>query len=150
MAAWHNDQNELQRSIDRRVEIARARPRSIHLPPDYRWGRCLLVVAKATRISGKCAYRVEKNGDLSIQGPRQIYGGIDFPRAQIMAEEQSNDYWANVFKDDHGTWTGYGNQDIRAVHAEGPMFGPLRRRGSCWEGRVVRICLWKADRGRFG
>jgi hypothetical protein len=146
MAAWHQEQEELQRSIERRVEIARARPWSIRLPPDYHWGHCLLVVEGKTRISGRCAYSIEKNGDFSIQGPRQIYDDIDFPKATYGYEERSNDYWAEVFKDVDVdvNWTGYGNAEIVETHGAGPMFGPLRRHGSCLVGKTPRICLWKA------
>lgn len=142
MAEWNREVEERWRKIDQQTDAARARPRSIRLPPDYRWGRCLLVVEGETRISGSCAYSIEKNGGFSIEGPRQIYGGIDYPKALAMAEEQSNDYWASVFKDVDGSWTGYGNDGILGVHG-GPLFGPLRRQGACFIGRSARICLWK-------
>src|ERR1700757_2620000 len=77
------------------------------LPKDYRWGRCLLVVDGKTLISGKCSYHISKGGDFQINGPRQVYEGIDYPAAQITAGEMSRDYWARVFKED-GAWTGYG------------------------------------------
>ena len=72
---------EAEREFERRIDIARARPRSIRLPSDFNWGHCLLVVAGETRISGLCAYRMEKDGGFSIEGPRQIYEGIDYPEA---------------------------------------------------------------------
>jgi hypothetical protein len=139
---------EAEREYDRRIDILRARPRSIRLPPGYRWGRCLLVVESETRISGPCAYRMEKDGGFSIEGPRQIYEGIDYPKTSYFAEVMSNDYWAGVYKED-GVWTGHGNGSIDATHASGPEFGPLRRRGACFVGPHARICLWKrsADPG---
>ncbi len=115
------------------------------LPPGYKIGRCLLVVEGKTRISGKCAYRVNKGGDFVIEGPRQIYDGFDYPSAHgSIALMISTDYWANVFREEDGTWDGYGNPDIRYVKAEGPNFGPLRRDGACLLNQRVRVCLWKS------
>jgi len=114
------------------------------LPAGHHWGRCLLVVRGQTRISGPCAYRIGRGGDFHIDGPRQIYDGIDYPTAEIMAQRRSTDYWAEVFREDDGIWTGYGNEDIRAVHAERPDdFGQLHRVGACLVGADVRVCLWR-------
>ena len=120
-----------------------ATPPDRRIPADYKWGRCLLVVQGQTRIKGKCTYRIEKGGDFQVNGPRQVYEGIDFPRGLIMAGHRSEDYWANVFKDEDGVWTGYGNETIGAVHAGGPNYRPLRRQGACWIGKIARICLWR-------
>jgi hypothetical protein len=143
MAEWQRQQDELQRRIERRVEIARARPRSVRLPREFKWGRCLLVVQGQTRISGRCAYSIDRNGDFGIEGPRQIYGGIDYPDPEYGYQERSNDFWASIFRTD-GIWTGYGNQDKMETKGSGPEFGPLRRRGSCWVSKTARICLWKS------
>ena len=120
-----------------------AAPGKRRIPPDYKWGRCLFVVEGQVRIKGACTYRIEKGGDFQINGPRQVYEGIDFPRGLIMAGHRSADYWAEVYKDFEGVWTGYGNESIGAVHGTGPRYGPLRRRGACWVSNIARICLWK-------
>ncbi|MEO5772771.1 MAG: hypothetical protein ABIQ32_01455 [Sphingomicrobium sp.] len=113
------------------------------LPPSFKIGRCLLVVEGQTRISGKCAYRIDKGGGFLIEGPRQIYDGIDYPDARgSIALMASTDYWATVFRED-GHWDGYGNDDVRGVKGEGPNFGPLRQKGACFSNERVRVCLWK-------
>jgi hypothetical protein len=111
------------------------------LPANYQWGRCLLVVDGQTRISGKCAYHISKGGDFHIDGPHQIYDGIDYPTTHMTAEERSADYWADVFKDGP-EWTGYANSDIRAVHGD-PSFGVLHREGACYVNSKARVCLWQ-------
>lgn len=117
---------------------------SARLPAGYKIGRCLLVVERKTRISGKCAYRIDKGGGFVINGPKQVYDGIDYPNARgSIALMVSTDYWATVFRDDDGTWNGYGNQDISGVKGEGPDFGPFRRDGACFLNEKVRVCLWK-------
>ena len=116
-----------------------ARPRH-RLPPDYHWGRCLLVVDGKTRISGLCSYRFEKDGDFQINGPRQVYGGIDFPANAPGFLQMSRDYWANIFRE-RGHWIGYGNSDVRATHGDYP-WEELHRRGACYVNRHVRACLW--------
>jgi hypothetical protein len=142
MAVYHQELKEEALELERRLDIARARPHSIRLPKDLKWGRCLLVVEGKTQISGRCAYSQEKNGALNVEGPRQIYEGIDYPKTTMYAEVQSNDYWADVVKED-GVWTGYGNNSREGTHAAGPWFGPLRRRGNCFIGKHARICVWK-------
>ena len=117
--------------------IVRAR-----LPPGFRIGRCLLVVDGRTRISGKCAYRIHKGGEFHIDGPRQVYDGIDYPKAITMSHMLSTDYWADVFKDDAGNWTGYGNSNVRSVHGD-VDWGRLERRGACYRNSRVRVCLWQ-------
>jgi hypothetical protein len=128
-----------------------AAARDHRLPQGYKWGRCLLIVGKQTRINGRCAYSIEKNGDFDIQGPRQIYGGIDFPEAEIMAAQYSRDYWALVFRDrslPHGGRSGYGNGEISSVHGE-HSWENLQKNGACYTGKEnftgkhVRLCLWK-------
>jgi hypothetical protein len=141
-AEWQRQQDEDEGEIGRRIARARVRPRSIRLPPDYRWGRCLLVVQGKTRISGACAYSLKKEGEFRIEGPRQIYGGIDFPKPTHGYEEASNDYWAELVREEP-SWTGFGNTNIGDTHVSGPWFGPLRRQGACWVSKIARICLWK-------
>jgi|ERR1044072_3222737 hypothetical protein len=110
------------------------------LPAGTHWGRCLLVVEGKTRINGRCSYSISKGGDFHIDGPRQVFNGIDYPRTDLMPLQYSTDYWADVFRDG-AAWDGFGNSDIRATHGDSP-WGPLRREGACYIGRTVRICLW--------
>jgi len=42
-------------------------------------GRCPLIVNGKTRISGKCAYKIEQNGEFYIEGPRQIHWVLIIP-----------------------------------------------------------------------
>jgi hypothetical protein len=115
---------------------------SKRLPHGYQIGRCLLVVDGQKRISGKCAYTIEHGGDFHIDGPRQIFDGVDYPKAEIMAAMLSTDYWANVFKDEHGGWAGYGNDNLSSVHGEG-HWGALERHGACYRNYRVTVCLWE-------
>ena len=112
------------------------------LPAGYHWGRCLLVVHGQTRISGPCGYQINKGGSLQINGPRQIYEGIDYPVAEYGYQRQSRDYWADVWQEADGTWMGYGNSDIEGTHGDQPWEG-LRREGACYMNHEARICLWK-------
>ncbi|CDX49658.1 exported hypothetical protein [Mesorhizobium plurifarium] len=112
------------------------------LPSGYKWGRCLLVVHGETRISGKCSYQIEKGGDFNIQGPKQVFAGIDYPDTHSGAGEMSKDYWAVVYKDGD-SWAGYANGDIRDTHGEGGDWGELRREGACYVGKDVKVCLWR-------
>jgi len=111
------------------------------LPAGTHWGRCLLVVEGQTRINGRCSYSIAKGGDFHIDGPRQVFNGIDYPYSEIMSGQISTDYWANVFRDGD-RWDGYGNDDIGAVHGDQPWWGPLRREGACYLGKMAKICLW--------
>ena len=134
------------------------------LPKGSKIGRCLLVVDGQTRISGPCAYYIEKGGNFHIDGPRQVYGGIDYPTPEIGAMEMSTDYWANVFKGGvledgeyklgKGSWTGYGNADVRYTKGDGSAWGELVRDGACYSNitkppasdeyqQLVKVCLWK-------
>ena len=92
------------------------------------------------RIAGKCFYKISKGGGFHIDGPRQVYDGIDYPKAHGMADQMSKDYWADVFPEDDG-WSGYGNSDIAAVHGDRPW--TLRRQGACFVGDRAKICLWR-------
>ena len=124
------------------------------LPKGYRIGRCLLVVDGQTRISGACAYYIETGGDFHIDGTRQVYGGIDYPTPEIGTMEMSTDYWANVFKDENGKWTGYANNDVRYTKGDGSAWYELVRNGACYSNetkrqpsdtyqQLVKVCLWK-------
>ena len=110
------------------------------LTSDYKWGRCLLVVEGQTRISGRCSYQIEKGGDFNIQGPKQVFAGIDYPDPHSGAGEMSRDYWAVVYKDGD-SWAGYSNADIAATHGD-ERWEDLRREGACYVGKDVKICLW--------
>src|SRR3954453_21950729 len=99
------------------------------LPTGHHGGRCRLVEKGRRRISGPCIYEIYSRGEFHIDGPRQVFDGIDYPRAEITAQERSTDYWANVFRDEELGWTGYGNVDVRAVHGD-LQFGRLRRQGA--------------------
>lgn len=112
------------------------------LPPHYHWGRCVLVVGGQTRISGTCAYRISKGGGFHIDGPHQVYDGIDYPVAEYGYQMESKDYWADVSREDDGTWSGYGNSDIRGTHGDQPWEN-LRREGACYVNSEVRVCLWQ-------
>src|SRR3569833_3123560 len=101
------------------------------IPAGHHWGRCHLVVHGQRLISGPCIYEMYPDGGFHIDGPRQIFNGIDYPRSDIMAGQRSTDYWANVSRDE-GRWVVDGNDDIAAVHAAGPAIGPLRREGACF------------------
>lgn len=124
------------------------------LPKGYKIGRCLLEVNGQQRISGPCTYHIERGGAFHIDGPRQVFSGIDFPKAEVPSEEISTDYWANVFKDLDGNWTGHGNENIRYTRGDGSAWGKLTRRGACFSNETnppkadeyqqsVKLCLWK-------
>jgi hypothetical protein len=118
--------------------------RSRRLPAGYHQGRCLYVVDGKQRIAGRCYYTISKGGGFHIDGPRQVYGGVDTVDRGSDARTYSRDWWADVFKDDDGSWTGYGNEEsIGSVHGEGPMFGPMRREGACFVGERAKVCLWR-------
>ena len=119
------------------------------LPRGTKIGKCLLVVNGQTRISGLCFYSIEKYGDFHIDGPRQSFDGVDYPKARAMAEIISTDWWANVYKLD-GVWSGYSNEVIGSVHGQESRWGVLTRDGACYFNRpgpevvqIVRVCLWK-------
>ncbi|MFZ1566990.1 hypothetical protein, partial [Sphingorhabdus sp.] len=124
------------------------------LPKGYKIGKCLLVVDGQTRISGPCAYILHKGGEFHIAGPRQVYDGIDYPKAEIGAMEMSTDWWASVFKDEDGNWTGYGNENVRYTKGDGSAWYELVKSGACFSNETrrqpsdtyqqrVKLCLWK-------
>jgi hypothetical protein len=116
------------------------------LPKGYHWGRCLLVSKGKTLISGTCAYQIREKGGFYITGPKQVWEGIDYQNPQHSgAGEMSRDYWAVVDREDDGSWTGYGNADIRATHGD-DRYGTLTKKGACFEGSElgpVKVCLWR-------
>ncbi len=112
------------------------------LPSGYKWGRCLLVVHGQTRISGRCSYQIETGGDFNIQGPHQVFAGIDFPDTHSGAGDESSDYWAVVNRDGDA-WDGYGNADIHDTHGDAGEWGELSREGACYTGKDVRVCIWR-------
>lgn len=111
------------------------------LPEGAEWAKCLLVVDGERRIFGRCAYLPEDDGGFEIEGPRQIYGGIDYPVANCGCTERSRDYWARVFPDGDG-WQGYANADVRATHGDN-SFETLKKTGDCFIGERVRLCVWR-------
>ena len=115
--------------------------RTRRLPPGYHQGRCLYVVDGKQRIAGRCFYQISKGGGFHIDGPRQMYDGIDYPKAQDGAHMMSRDWWADVFPEDGG-WSGYGNESIADVHGGLPPW-TLHRQGACFIGDGAKICLWR-------
>jgi hypothetical protein len=121
------------------------------LPAGGKIGRCLLQIDGKTLISGACAYSIGEGGDFHIDGPHQVFDGIDYPKADGMAAMISTDWWADVFREDDG-WTGYSNGDesIGSVHGQASRWGKLKKSDACFTNRKggevmqqVRICLWK-------
>lgn len=112
------------------------------LPEGTKIGRCLLKVDGRTLISGRCSYRMEQDGAVHVDGPHQVFPGIDFPDPESMAGMISTDYWANAYPEGDGTWTAYGNaSDVRAVHGDRD-WGPLQQKGACFVNDRVRLCVW--------
>jgi hypothetical protein len=118
------------------------------LPPGYKIGRCLFVVRGKRIIDGKCAYAIGKGGEFQIEGPRQIYAGIDYPECFEGAATFSTDYAVQVshpLLDGLSTgsgWVADWNEIKAANHLEWSL-GPVRRRGPCYSNRQTKICLWK-------
>ncbi|HEX8584197.1 MAG TPA: hypothetical protein VF680_07290 [Allosphingosinicella sp.] len=111
------------------------------LPPAYKWGRCLLQVEGRIFISGACAYSIGSGGSFDIQGPHQIYSGIDYPEPEASVGQRSTDYFAHVnVEGDSGE--GFWNADVTATHAHGHL-GTLSRRGACWVNALAKVCLWR-------
>jgi hypothetical protein len=125
------------------------------LPKGYKIGKCLLEVDGKTRISGPCAYIIYKGGNFHIDGPRSVFGGIDYPDPHgSTAMTVTTDYWANVFKDQEGKWTGYANENVRYSKGDGSAWYELVKNGACYSNETrrqspdtyqqrVKVCLWK-------
>lgn len=119
------------------------------LPRGLRIGRCLLEVRGKRLIDGRCAYEIGKGGEFEIEGPRQIYSGIDFPECFEGAATFSTDHFVQVshpLLDDGKTgsgWVADWNEDKSGNHAEWSL-GPVTRHGACYTNREAKICLWTA------
>jgi len=125
------------------------------LPKGYRIGRCLFEVDGRTLISGPCSYSIAgrskvapRPGDFEINGPRQVYAGVDYPRPEVYSAQISTDYFVQVDHEllDGGSigpgWEAHWNEDKAATHAQGEL-GPVKRKGACYSNARTRICLWK-------
>jgi hypothetical protein len=118
------------------------------LPPGYKIGRCLFEVRGKRLISGKCAYTIGKDGEFQIDGSRQVYSGIDYPRPDCYCAEISTDHFVQVdheLLDGGGMgpgWWAHWNVDKRATHAEW-LLGPVTRARDCYSNKDTKICLWK-------
>ncbi|NOW46992.1 hypothetical protein FHW96_003163 [Novosphingobium sp. SG751A] len=110
------------------------------LPAGYHQGQCLYIADGQRRIAGKCFYKFYDDESFHIEGPRQIFDGVDYPKAETMANMVSKDFWADVWREDKG-WSGYGNDDISSVH--GGRIWEFRRQGACFVGEDVKVCLWR-------
>lgn len=110
------------------------------LPSGYHQGRCLYVVDGKQRIIGRCFYKIYKGGAFHVDGPGQVFGGVDTVDRGASARTYSRDWWADVFPQDGG-WSGYGNEGIRDVHGGSPW--SLHREGACFLSVNVKICLWR-------
>ena len=122
------------------------------LPEGYNIGRCLLEIKNEKYISGPCSYGPYGDG-YEINGPRQVYEGIDFPEPEVYVESISTDHFAIVLPIQnrwYGTWNGY----IHATHAQisvGSLKGDgglMIRRGACWKNDTAKICIWPRKKAR--
>ena len=111
------------------------------LPQGYHCGRCLLQVEGRTHISGACAYSIGSGGSFEIQGPHQIYSGIDYPETEAAFQDRSADYFAQVNIEGDSA-EGFWNAGVTATHAHGRL-GTLKRRGACWVNASAKICVWR-------
>lgn len=109
--------------------------------PGYKWGRCLLEVNGKAYISGACTYQTYSGGGFMINGPRQIFPGVDYPRPRYQTGQRSADYFAQVNIEGR-TGEAYWNEQRRATHAHSNL-GTVRRDGACWVNARTRICVWK-------
>ena len=121
------------------------------LPPGMMIGRCLFEVNGKRLISGKCAYSIGKDGSFEINGPRQIYGGIDYPDCFAGAATFTTDYFVQVDWNDgkelgDGSpgpgWEAFWNGQIGSNHADSYL-RPVVRHCACYSNNQTKICLWK-------
>jgi hypothetical protein len=141
------------RTFAKRISELQANPPHLtpdRLPKGYKIGRCLLKVQGVSYVSGKCAYLISSGGDFQMDGPRQVYTGIDYPEPEIYSNNISTDYFVQVGRalepdDTYGKqWEGHwGGEDKRATHAHSYL-GILKRSGACYSNKIAKICLWKA------
>jgi hypothetical protein len=127
------------------------------LPSGYHIGRCLFELQGKRLIAGKCAYTIEKGGSFEIEGPRQIYSGIDYPECfagganSFTTDHYATVEWSHEKKLDDGSpgpgWQARWEGALGSDHLEG-FLGPVVRHGACfssarsWEPET-KICLWK-------
>ncbi|MEG3148470.1 hypothetical protein U1769_01135 [Sphingomonas sp. ZT3P38] len=118
------------------------------LPEHYKLGRCRLDVRGHTYIAGPCAYSISRGGALEFHGPHQVFGGVDYRRPGIFAEEISTDFFVQVDHEllDNGAigsgWEAHWNENKRATHAQSQL-GKVTKHGACYVNNETRICLWK-------
>jgi hypothetical protein len=114
-------------------------------------GRCLFEVKGKRLISGRCAYSIDKGGSFEISGPRQIYGGIDYPECFQGARTFTTDYfvqvdWLDRKELDDGSagpgWEAHWNGQIGSNHAEA-FLGSMKGQGACFSNSQAKICLWR-------
>ena len=127
------------------LALPNASPAATHhrLPKGYKWGRCLLRVDGKSYITGRCSYHVEADGSFDINGPDQIYPGIDYSLSSDAAGggARSNDYIGEVQMEGSSA-QGFWNEEPLASHVQGTL-GTLKRQGACWVNKRARICLWR-------
>ena len=121
------------------------------LPPGSKIGRCLFTVKGKRLVDDKCAYNVDKDGSIGFDGPRQIYGGIDYPECFQGAATFTTDYfvqvdWVDQKELDDGSpgpgWEAHWNGVIGSNHGDA-FLGPVVRKGACFSNRETKICLWR-------
>ena len=106
------------------------------VPAGYHWGRCLLQIDGRKYINGHCAYQIDSDGSLELDGPHQIWEDPSkFPQGL------SNDYFVQL--DVKGSSAdAFWNEEIRNSHAQAYL-GNLKRHGACWTNARTKVCLWK-------
>lgn len=121
------------------------------LPAGAHIGRCLFEVKGKRLISGACVYSIDNDGSFQIDGPRQIYSGIDYPECFMGAATFTTDYfvqvdWVDQKELDDGSagpgWEAHWNGAIGSNHAEA-FLGSVKRHGACYSNSETKICLWR-------
>jgi hypothetical protein len=118
------------------------------VPSGHKIGRCLFEVNGKRLISGNCLYSIGKDGEFQIDGPRQVYTGIDYPDPECFCQTISTDYVVQVDRElsDDGTtgpgWIAHWNGEERATHVQQNL-GSVSPRGACYVNAETKICLWK-------
>ena len=121
------------------------------LPSGYHIGQCLLEVHGKPLIAGKCAYTIEKGGGFEIDGPRQVYSGIDYPECfagganSFTTDHYATVEWSTEKALDDGSpgpgWQARWEGELGSNHLEG-LLGPVVRKGACYVNEQTQICLW--------
>ena len=119
------------------------------LPPGYAMRRCLFVEDGETVIDGACAYyaEAERAGFVQVEGPRQIYKGIDYPDGAF-PQGLSTDYVAQVeheYLEDGSRGSGWqifwnGQPDASHVQA---WLGTVDFDGECYTNARTKLCIWE-------